>query len=181
MRWQRVASVTAPLWLLDVDGVLNAVCQGVPEGYRKFRADRFTITYRPVVMERIAAMHTSGLVEVAWLTTWCEDAADMLAPEMGLPAFEVMGSADHRAITDGWWKSVTAKRVSHRRALIWTDDDLEDAEQRGEVDWLRERAEPTLAISPNWQTGLTDEFLDRIEAFAVRVTSQETAGTTDAA
>lgn len=162
-----------PLWLLDVDGVVNAVTRDIPDGYEQIRADGFAITYRPAVMARIAALHTSGSVEVRWLTTWCDDAATTLAPSLGLPDCAVEGTEDHRAGNPmGWWKADTAKRLSDadpERPLIWTDDDLDHAERNGEVDWLRDRTGPTLAIAPDWRNGISDEHLDRIEAFVARL------------
>lgn len=167
-----------PLWLLDVDGVLNAVCGSLPPGYVRDRINGYTITWSPAIIERIAALHNAGRVEVAWLTTWCEDADALLAEPLGLPrGLTCMGSADHKAIHDTWWKSVTAKRVSHGRALIWTDDDLDYAERQGEVDWLRERTGPTFALSPDPRTGLTAADLDRIEGFVQRLYAMAPNGT----
>lgn len=166
-------AATEPIWLLDVDGVLNAVTADVPDGYKQTRSDRWGIVYHPAVIERIAELHRGGVVEVRWLTTWCERAAEILAPDLSLPYFKVEG-ADLHAVTpepNGWWKSAAAQRVSEaepHRALIWTDDDLEDAEANGEVDWLRDRTAGTLALSCNWRTGLTSANLDRIEKFCER-------------
>lgn len=162
-----------PIWLLDVDGVLNAVCPPIPEGYEKTRSDGYGITFRRSLIDRVILLHRSEEVEVRWLTTWCNRARDILAPDLGMPEFVVEGEDLMLQVPEpnGWWKSTAAQRVSEAeptRPLIWTDDDLEDAEQRGEVDWLKHRTAPTLAISPNWRTGITDEFMDRIEAFAER-------------
>lgn len=167
-----------PLWLLDVDGVLNAVVADVPHLYERLRADAagrgWNITYDPAIIKRIADLHVSGRVEVRWLTTWCQDAATSLAPALGLPPFVVEGVPEfyRRHGIDRWWKSPAAKALSDaepERALIWTDDDLDYSERVGDVPWLAQRTGPTLALAPNPRTGLTADNLDRIEAFIARV------------
>ena len=149
----------------------------VPPGYERARVNGHVITWSPAIVQRIAALHESGAVQVTWLTTWCDDAASLIAPALGLPLdCLVVGTDDHRA-TDNqtWWKSVTAARVSYRRPLIWTDDDLDYAERNGEVDWLRDRDEPTLAIAPDPRRGITPKFMDRIEAFVGRLDGRRVA------
>lgn len=161
---------TPPLWLLDVDGVVNAVCHPAPPGYLRRRINGFVITWNPDVVARMKQLHETGAVEIRWLTTWCHNAANMIAPGLGLPLdCAVEGAEDHldRDI-QGWWKSVTAKRLSDAepdRPLIWTDDDLDYAERNGEVNWLRERSGATFAYAPDWKQGITPQYLDRIEAF----------------
>lgn len=172
----RIAGLS-PLWLLDVDGVLNAVVADVPHLYERLRAEAggrgWNITYDPAIIKRIADLHTSGRVEVRWLTTWCQDAATSLAPAIGLPPFVVEGIPEfHGSHAKGWWKSPAAKRLSDTepgRALIWTDDDLDYSERVGDVPWLAQRTGPTLALAPNPRTGLTADNLDRIEAFVTRI------------
>lgn len=161
-----------PLWLLDVDGVINAVCHSVPDGYERRVINGFKITWPVEIVARMKQLHETSAAEIRWLTTWCEDAANMIAPALGLPLDCVVeGSDDHKARLSGWWKSYAAKRLSDAdpdRALIWTDDDLTDAERKGEVDWLRERTGPTLAIAPDWRCGLTPKLMRRIESFIDR-------------
>jgi hypothetical protein len=166
--------VRNPLWLLDVDGVINAVCGSVPPGYERQRISGFQITWPTEVIRRMRQLHETGAVEIRWLTTWCDDAAKMIAPALSLPLDCVVeGAADHRS-TDHktWWKSAVAKRLSDAepdRGLIWTDDDLDYAERNGEVDWLCERTGPTFAYAPDPRQGITPKALARIEAFIDRV------------
>lgn len=162
-----------PLWLLDVDGVLNALRLDDLDGYEQCDARGFRITYNPAIIRRIRDLHESGRVEVRWLTTWCDHAPIHIAPPLGLPDFKVEGAADHVDPDNvwTWWKTITAQRLSDAepdRPLIWTDDDLSYGEKRLEVEWLRERTAPTLALSPNASTGLTASNLDRIERFIER-------------
>ena len=161
-----------PVWLLDVDGVLNAVCHEVPDGYKRIRANGCEITYSPEIIARIRRLHDDGQVEIRWLTTWCGLADLHLAGPLDFVRdLVVEGEADMLGERRVWWKSVAAQRISDANAdapLIWTDDDLDYSERCGEVDWLRERTGPTLALSPNERTGLTSSNLDRIEAFIER-------------
>lgn len=167
--------MSAPLWLLDVDGVLNAVRLDVPEGHVRCEvgdsdARTWDITYRPAVVEFIRDLHESGRVEVRWLTTWCEDARDSLAPAVGLPLdCAVEGVAERsRFRPSDWWKSTVAQRLSDAdpdRPLIWTDDDLDYGLRTGEAAWLRSRSGRTLGISPKCDVGLTDDHLAAITAF----------------
>jgi hypothetical protein len=163
-----------PLWLLDVDGVLNAVCDPLPPGYERRRVNGgITVRYDPAIIERVGQLHRTSAVEIRWLTTWLDTAADHLAPALGLPLDCVVEGRSDWLATDNksWWKSHTARRLSDAdptRALIWTDDDLDHAEEHGEVAWLHDRRGPTLAIAPDPEKGLTAKFLERIEAFAER-------------
>lgn len=170
----KVTDAVLPLWLLDVDGVLNAVCMEPAEGYTQVKCAGFWITYRPALIDRIAALHRSGAVEIRWLTTWCEDAANLLAPLIALPTFAVEGSDDYKAAAGGyWWKAVTARRLVEGdpdRPLIWTDDDCGYANRLGELDWLADHPNK-LVISPKVHTGITDEHMNEIESRCVAVSS----------
>lgn len=168
-----LAAVIRPIWLLDVDGVINAVGGTVPDGYERRRINGFLITWPTAVVARMRELHETDAVEIRWLTTWCEDAANLIAPALGLPLDCIVeGSDDHKASgkygVHGWWKSITAQRITEAepdRPLIWTDDDLDYAETRGEVDWLKARTAPTLCYAPDPRQGITPKWLQRIEDF----------------
>lgn len=164
-----------PLWLLDVDGVINAVTHEPPDGYVQAdvpdgRGRTWPITYRKDVIDFIGQLHETNLVEVRWLTTWCESARDFLAPALGLPEFQVEGSDDHLnpAHYRTWWKSVTAQRLAAQepeRPLIWTDDDLAYSIRNRDVDWLDDWSGLRCLITTNTSTGLTDDELEQILGF----------------
>lgn len=168
-----------PLWLLDVDGVLNAVTAGTPTSdvwpdWQTFRAEvnlglGYRIWFSPTVTKFISDLHESGKVEVRWLTTW-EGLANLhLGPALKLPEFELAGQRilpDH----DIWWKFKIAQDAAEDgRPLIWTDDDLYAAENDYHIgeqvhDWLYNRG-PTLALSPSSRLGLQQKHLDKITKF----------------
>ncbi len=95
-----------PLWLLDVDGVLNAVAlepdhqvwprwrRGVARTDRRTRA--WPIQWAPDVIEHLLGWHGQGRVEIAWLTTWGAYANDELATLLGLPRLPVAGAPPSR-------------------------------------------------------------------------------------
>lgn len=98
-----------PLWLLDVDGVLNAVTR-VPdsavwpdwaEGFAAAEGRRWPITFSRTVTRTITRLHQSGAAEVQWLTTWGDAANDELAVLLGLPALKVAGRREDHGVR-GW-------------------------------------------------------------------------------
>ena len=154
------------VWLLDVDGVLNALALHPAQGHRRFTACGYTITYDPTIVDRIHRMQDSRTVEVRWLTTWEDDANEYLVQQFGWPALALAGQ---RPFPDRlrWWKSELAQAVydaGHR--VVWTDDDLDYSVRNGDASWV-ESADPArlLMVTPDPRTGLTHAELDRIEAF----------------
>jgi len=156
-----------PLWLLDVDGVVNALDPGQhawPD-FTTFRARGFTIRYSPSLLARVAALHAQGRVEVRWLTTWWETANQHLGEAFGLPELVVANTEQEFSARGQWWKLPVAQRLRAEtgRRLVWTDDDLTHVDDA--VDWVRAQGDEVLAISPNTYVGLTPADLDTIEAW----------------
>lgn len=161
-----------PIWLLDVDGVLNAVTRK-DDGYTLIHAVSYSsgfpsrpwpIRFRPAVVDFITRMIDEDLVEVRWLTTWGASANDQLRRKLGLPTFPVVG--EHPDTPQlGWWKfSLVQDNPDFTdRPIVWTDDDLlyaTDAQR-----WIKEQGGRVLGIAPQIHEGLTDNALDVIEAF----------------
>lgn len=155
----------APLLLLDIDGVINAVYEEPPEpGYVQVHTGGGTVRYRPDVLKRLAHLHHTGVVEIRWLTAWFGSAHDHLEPALELPCWPIEGRSDDTGNT-AWWKIDTAQRVlaaDPGRSLIWIDDDLDYAAEQDELDWL---TNPALLISPSSRFGLTHDQIDLIERF----------------
>lgn len=158
-----------PIWLLDVDGVLNAVTSQVDQGVwpewrtGAARADgrSYPITFAPRLMDRIRSVHQQGLAEIRWLTTWGHDANRELRRLLNLPEFPVVGTPSGAA---AWWKLPLAQQVAlEHRPLVWTDDDLAYAAEA--VSWLDGLDLPALAIAPSPDVGLRPEHVDRIIQF----------------
>jgi hypothetical protein len=164
-----------PILLQDVDGVLNAARLDLPEGWRRGTFNGFVLSWDPTVTARLRELHESGRVEIQWLTTWAENADQLLAEPLGLPRGLRTRSAGQAAPTgflgrlggrSGWWKLAAARETAEEepgRRIVWIDDDL--AEQAAETgDWLA--ANPhVLVVAPDLFTGLTHAELDAIEAW----------------
>lgn len=167
------------LWLLDVDGVLNAATSRPsylvwPDWtYVTARTQGidWPIWYSPTVIRFIRHVQDSGSAEVRWLTTWENDANGQLAERLGLPSCSVAGCASPHACGDvscgAWWKWCAARAVQAAepgRPVVWTDDDLRY--EQGAKRWAEKHG--VLAIAPETHTGLTPAHLSAIAAYLNR-------------
>lgn len=157
-----------PIWLLDVDGVLNAVIKNNPTGpgmwteWEKFKASNgFTLTYSPQLIKRMNDLVVADKVEIVWLTTWF-DQIDAL-PFTNWHGFRVGNTKDEYHNRLEWWKLPVAQRLwEPDRKMVWTDDDINfDREARN---WAG-RQENVLAICPKTIIGITPKQMDMIEEF----------------
>lgn len=174
-----------PVWLLDIDGVINAIrhqgakpplhvwpqhqwidTEAIATGGETWRI----LAAKPVV-DFIATVHEGGLAEVRWHTTWQESAANV-AQALGLPEFPVQPapSFDMSAWTNGvrqggvWWKvPVVYEVVKECRPVIWTDDDILEQTTREQRRLMAEV--PFLVVNPDTYTGLTLKHLQQIRHF----------------
>lgn len=169
----------APVWLLDIDGVVNALARGPVTG--SWPADQWTQHVVPAdipgsgrmvlpifvarpVLDFIARVVRTGAAEVIWHSTWREAAVSDLAPVLGLPRLPISHAPEWTQRPELiWWKLPAARRVVEAgRRLVWTDDDIAVVpDQIGDLD-----ARPdTLLISPDPYAGLTAEHLESIAEF----------------
>ena len=158
----------APVWLLDVDGVLNASRPGWggPPRIRFAYSGglEYRIRWAPALLERIRALHAARRVEVRWCTTWCAEAEQLER----LFAMPVLSRAWAGHLTHE--EAVTAKLAAARavladgRRLIWTDDDV--VPTAGPVHAELTADGRALLIAPDPRRGLQPGDLVLIEAFA---------------
>lgn len=157
-----------PVWLLDIDGVLNANKPGWGEAPRRVNCHGLIIRWAPKLIARIRELHRMGEHEIRWASTWCgfPEQLNTLEHQLGL-RFE--RAFTDRSMSKTWaeMKLAAAEQVlSEGRRLIWTDDDeagiapqfsaaVADAEQDGRA----------LLIAPRSNRGLQPADLDRIVAF----------------
>ena len=180
-----------PVWLLDIDGVINAVSRNFPthvwpeEVWQQKRIanamGNFPITWAQPVIDFLRDTHERGRAEIRWHTTWQEE-AQLVADLTGLPVFPVAdapefrnGSADAAAwIAAGgrpgrepWWKLGAAMRVVEQegRSLVWTDDDIGDALWGADRINVGTDGAPALLVCPDHRTGLIRRDLDVIDTF----------------
>jgi hypothetical protein len=165
------ATSLPPVWLLDVDGVVNVShpeWPNVSNRHAYAAGHRYNMRWAPALIDRIDFLHTTGVVEIRWCTTWCAYADELerlfVLPPLGR-AFtdEINGGVASIA------KLAAARQVlAEGRSLIWTDDT--EVPERGH---LRDEliAAGALLIRPRASVGLTPQHLDLIETFARTVRS----------
>jgi hypothetical protein len=178
--------VRVPVWLLDIDGVVNAVVSKPPRNV--WPADAWVeveaesahglswpiLTARPVV-DFVRRVHDSALAEVRWHTTWREYAHNV-GRALGLPEFPIQDAPEFKEESERWWKLPAAQRIlaEERRALVWTDDETATELSRAERIALR-RMGRALLIGPAARTGLTRRHLRQIESFLSSISAAEPA------
>lgn len=156
-----------PVWLLDIDGVINATRPGWHRApSRSTVVDSFgqpwVLRWEPALIDRIRKVH-GGLAEVVWCTTWCPD-ADRLERLWGLPELR-RSWTDHRH----GYAANEAKRQAARdvlesgRRLVWTDDTAFPSKGPF-VDELHGMGD-ALLVKPDARRGLLGEDVDAIEQF----------------
>lgn len=177
-----------PVWLLDVDGVINAATKKPDpnvwpkdqwvQGNAQCDGREWPITWSRPVIEFIREVHGTGRAEVRWHTTWQHEAS-AISDLTGLPQFGVAeapefeggsgytAQAFREAKRSTWWKLPAAERVvrEEKRPLIWTDDDITWSLHRYNADAGLRAYAPALLVSPNERTGLTRRHLRQISDF----------------
>jgi hypothetical protein len=166
-----------PIWLLDVDGVLNAARPGwgaAPRSGTAYSAGQpFRLRWAPALATRIRSLHDSGLVEICWCSTWCSD-ADQVERLLGLPRLDRAWQHPISTVAAAVAKLAAARAVLDRgRRLIWTDDEAIPASgpDRDELT----AAGRALLIAPTPNRGLQPADLDAIDAFLAAVDNQDEA------
>lgn len=152
------------VWLLDVDGVLNASKAGwsaAPKtGYAYANGESWKMRWSPALMARIHNVHNTGLVEILWATTWVGH-TDQLERLFRLPAFN---SARPQSMSTPYKRMAAEDVVDSGRKLIWTDD--EAIPSAGAVHF-KLVAHSSLLIAPKPNKGLRSEHLDEIDKFVI--------------
>lgn len=169
-----------PVWLLDFDGVINALSRrggqtywqdwqaahiDHPHGDRDVRGNpvRLPLLWSPAVIETVAAAVDAG-VSVRWLSTWREHTR-LLPPILsGLPEIpwldENILAADaadgldarERMVSGPWKVAVARAAVPDDAPLLWTEDAL-SVDMLSES-WRRARTVPTMFVRPHPAQGL---------------------------
>ncbi|MFC7484280.1 hypothetical protein ACFQX7_35595 [Luedemannella flava] len=126
-----------PVWLLDVDGVLNVQRPGWGAAPRRGMAvsmgEAWPMRWAPALIRRIREIHRTGVAEVRWCSTWCPD-ADQVERLFGLPPLARALTGRPRAGMAGDAAKLAAAQAvisDEGRALIWTDDTAVPDEGRG--------------------------------------------------
>jgi hypothetical protein len=153
-----------PLLLLDVDGVLNPYgAPRCPVGFTEYAM------FPGEEAIRLCRMHGDWITElgqvfdVAWATSWNDEANRLVAPILGIAPLPVvaMPTAPSRP---GAKLSPIARFVG-RRPAVWIDD-----EHTPEAwDWSGARHDPTLLIAIAPEVGLTQDSVREALDWAERI------------
>jgi hypothetical protein len=115
-------------------------------------------------IERLAEAY-----EVVWATGWEEKANEYLPFILKLPFRELpVLTFDGRAVFGtAHWKLEAIEEYAGDRPAAWVDDNLDEACE----EWARQRTAPTLLVRTEAATGLTDEHVEELLAWAGEVRS----------
>jgi hypothetical protein len=161
-----------PVWLLDVDGVINAPRAGwhrAPRSIQVYSAtdkQAYRIRWEPRLIAAIRRIHDTDLADVIWSTTWCPDIA-YLEAALRTGEYEVAFRVRPSHLT---WAELKVQAVldalDEGRRVIWTDDvEVDVARDMFPQIAAAEKAGRALLIAPHPNRGLRPEDLDRIETF----------------
>jgi len=166
-----MTDASPPVWLIDVDGVLNVFRPSWGVELTRVRVG-FPIRFARPLIDRVRAVHAGGTVEIRWSTTWCgcRDMLNRLGRELDLDLPLAFGD---RPMSKTWadMKVEAALAVlTEGRRLIWTDDSEVGAGRRLYPALAQAEASGiALLIEPESELGLQPEHLDLIEEFAGRI------------
>jgi len=163
-----------PLLFVDVDGVISLFGfprQTAPPGRFHF-VDGISHCIGSDSGRRLKALHDR--FEMIWATGWEEKANEYLPhllelPDLDLPVLTFDGRA---TFGSAHWKIDAIDEYAGDRPAAWIDDNLDERCER----WARERAAPTLLIQTEAATGISDEHVERLLAWADREGPTETPG-----
>ncbi|MGY4952198.1 hypothetical protein [Streptomyces sp. NEAU-L66] len=180
-----------PFFLLDIDGVLipfptkdgdtlptHVRHDVVPTGRNP--EDPVTIWLDPTHGPLLMDVARSGLVTPAWCTSWRQDAAGMIGPLLGIPAFPYVDLPRPRITTShphGYlWKRDHVAVWTKESPIAWIDDDFTHLDH----EWAARRTAaglPTLLIQPDPFIGLLPAHVARMLEWASALPSGESMET----
>lgn len=146
-----------PLLFLDVDGPL--IPFGGPGPHPAYAPEPHPDSHP--LLHRVDPSHGRRLTalgcELVWATTWTDDANDVLAPRLGLPALPVVHWANDALESSAGaaslhWKTRALAAWAAGRAYVWLDDEITQADR----DWVAAcHGAPTFLHRVDPRRGLT--------------------------
>ena len=128
-----------PVWLLDVDGVINVTPQlgrgsQWPRNQwtkRRVRSNgtQWTVTIADAVLDFLRRADASGRVEIRWHTTWQHDALK-LSQASGCPSFRFSSRPSSRRATRRRSRTLAAGGSTRPRCGSWEGEQATDLDRR---------------------------------------------------
>lgn len=163
-----------PLLLLDVDGPLNPFAAKPtqrPDGYETHRLtpagwrEPLRVWLNPKHGPMLLAL--TDVVDLAWATTWTDQANTMIGPRIGLPELPVIPVMQPSWADRGphIWKIAAVRAYVGDRPFAWFDDDFTKAD----LAWAEERTAagfPVLLLPISPRVGIVQDDIDQVAAWA---------------
>ena len=153
-----------PVCALDVDGVISLFgfegpLDQAPGRFQLINGIAHCIAHG--VGERVNRL--AERYEIVWATGWEDRANEALPRLLRLPGELPYLTFDGQArFGTAHWKIAAIEEYAADRPLVWIDDCLDESCRS----WAAERETPTLLVSTEPFTGLTDELTDSILEWA---------------
>ena len=153
-----------PILFVDVDGVISLFGfspDGPPPG-RFHQVDGIVHCLAHHAGPRLARL--AERFELVWATGWEEKANEYLPRLLGLsaPALPMLSFVGQAVWGTAHWKIQAIDEYAGDRPAAWIDDSLD-----GRCEWwARERRAPTLLVRTEPATGIEDEHVERLLAWA---------------
>jgi hypothetical protein len=145
------------LLLLDVDGVLNTYGEhDLPTGWTEHDLFPGEEPVRLNLAHGAWITEVREIVDVAWASSWNEEANRLLAPLYGIAPLPVVTMPDPPF--DPGDKVPRIDAYAGDRPAAWIDD-LHTSVAR---EWAANRSSPTLLITADPRFGLTRKAIDRV-------------------
>jgi hypothetical protein len=157
-----------PILFVDVDGVISLF--GFPPATEGMPGPLHWIDGVAHCIPRDVGEHLRRLAErfeLVWATGWEERANEHLPHLLGLPFRELpyLTFDGRAAFGTAHWKLDAIDDYAGNRAAAWIDDSIDDECTA----WAAARPAPTLVIRAESATGLTDEHVEQLLAWADRL------------
>jgi hypothetical protein len=160
-------SVTRPLALIDVDGVLSPYgATTCPPGYEEHELFPGEELVRVHPGHGRLLQQLSEFADLTWATSWDEEANRLLAPLLGLDPLPVIQC--HMAHLGHYDKFSLVVRGVQNQPLVWFDD-LHSA---AAVAWAAAREHPTRLIHVDPAVGLASSDIDLARDFLQAVAAR---------
>lgn len=168
-----------PLLLIDVDGPLNPYAANPnrrPHGYQthRMRPTGWQHPRQKPLRVWLNPAHGPALLalpyELAWATTWGDEANEWISPHLGIPALPVIDWPELHAVRpDGtYFKTHDIVKYVDGRPFAWIDDELGDRDR----EYVTANHDgPALLHHVSPRHGLLPADFDTLAAWAASVTA----------